>query len=56
MPSYDAWRLATPYRHCPYCENDYRGTACPCGEGPDPMDDGDEAYDRMKDDKLTEGR
>lgn len=55
LSPYDKWKLATPYRYCPYCENDYRGHACPCGQKPEPPD-GDEAYERWKDDKLTEGR
>jgi hypothetical protein len=27
--------METPYRFCPYCECEYRGHACPCGEKPD---------------------
>lgn len=44
------------YHHCPYCGNDYRGPACPCGEQPDPIDLADYEHDRRRDDRLTEGR
>jgi len=44
IPGYDRWKLASPPEWDEEEEND------------DPLDDGDEAYDRQQDDKLCDER